>query len=108
MRVKATLVMVAVALAPLGCGDSYNVTIVNECQDTVNVQIRAADGPTVNIEGIKPGQEAGGTIGLGPMDVKAVFRKGSAEATTGFKAEEGGEYRLVIRGDPPGIFVDRE
>lgn len=108
MRFSATLLMVAVALLLLGCGDSHNVTVRNECQDTVNVQIKAADGATVNLNGIESGQESGAVIGVGPMDVKAVFKKGGAEPTTGFKAEKGGSYKLTIRGNPPGIFLDRE
>jgi len=108
MRTSATLLMVAVVLLLLGCGDSHNVTVKNECQDTVDVQIMAADGPTVNLNGIAPGQESGAVIGLGPMDVKAVFKKGGDEPTTGFKSEEGGSYKLTIRGNPPGIFLEVE
>lgn len=108
MRFLASLVVVAAALAFLGCGDSHNVTVVNQCQEKVNVQLKSADGKTVNLNGIEAGQEDGAMIGLGPTDVKAVFPRGNLEATTGFKAEEGGSYKLIIRGNPPGIFLERE
>jgi hypothetical protein len=108
MRFLASLVLVAAALVLCGCGASHNVTVVNECKEKVNVEFKSADGQTVALTGIGAGQEESGTIGPGPIDVKAVFPKGDVEATTGFKAEEGGSYRLIIRGNPPGIFVNPE
>ncbi len=108
MRSLMILTLAAMTLAIAACGGSPNVTIVNECPEPVNVQIKSSLDATFTFNGIEPGEEDGGDIGLGTMDVKAVFPKGKMEATTGFRSEEGGEYKLIIRGDPPGIFLELE
>jgi hypothetical protein len=109
MRSLLLAISVSVCLLLAACGGPPEVTVVNECAETVDVMIQSAGDGLWNINGIEPGKSsAPETIGLGPMDVTATFATGSMETTTGFKAEDGVDYILTIRGTPPGIFLTRE
>jgi hypothetical protein len=102
MRNLTVMVILTTTLGLAACGGSPNLTIVNQTQEKVDVQIKGAGDVTLNFNGIEPGSEESGNIGPGIMEVKAVFPKG-IEATNGFRSEEGGEYKLIIQADPPGI-----
>jgi hypothetical protein len=102
MRNLTVLVILVTTLGLAACGGSPNLTIENHTREKVDVQIMGAGDATWDFNGIEPGSEETGNIGPGIMEVKAVFPKG-VEATNGFRSEEGGEYKLIIQADPPGI-----
>ena len=102
MRNLTVLVILGTTLGLAACGGSPNLTIVNETEEKVSVQIKGTGDATWDFNGIEPGSEESGNIGPGIMEVKAVFPKG-IEATNGFRSEEGAQYKLIIQADPPGI-----
>lgn len=108
-----SIIVVVAALAVLssftGCSDEPpSVRVTNLRLTKANVQIKQADGNTINHNDIALGMTSNfQDIAEGNVVVTAGIQNESVSPTTTFKASNDNNYTIVILvGDPPTLRVD--
>jgi len=92
-----------------GCSDDPpGVQVTNQRGTKANVQIKQADGNTINHNDVQPGTTSNlQGITEGAILVTAVIQNESVSPTTTFMSSSNNNYTVVILvGDPPTLRVD--
>ena len=106
--VLATLVVLSFTT---GCSeDPPSVRVVNQRATKANVQIKQANGNTINHNDVVSGTASNfQDIAEGAIVVTAVIQNETVSPTTAFLASKDNTYTVVILGgDPPSLKVDTQ
>lgn len=95
----------------VGCSsDPPSARIRNERSNKSNVQLKQANGSTVNINDVAGGQVTNyQDLVTGRTEVTAVIQDENVSPTTVFQADEDNNYTIVVvNSTPPTLRVDSE
>ena len=110
-----SIIAIVAALAVLscfaGCSDKPpSVRVANQRATKANVQIKQANGNTINHKDVAPGTFSNfQDIAEGAIVVTASIQNESVSPTTAFNASNDNNYTVVVvSGDPPTLRVDTQ
>lgn len=95
----------------IGCSDDPpGVLVANQRTTKANVQIKQANGNTINHNDVEPGTMSNlQAITEGSIVVTAVIQNESVSPTAAFNASNNNDYMIIVLGgDPPTLRVDAQ